>query len=222
MDGVRRPKDDIAFEALGAVDEAQVTLGVCRALVGTYLAAARSGGDEKPSGDPAGRAGTGLFRKSRLGTLWFPWAMGQKGRRTSHIPSRTEVIVQLQRLAEDLATIQKDLLIAGGILSSSLGDAVPETMARIDERRLKDLARIFDRWREEVHIEPRFFIAGDSRLGSELDRARTVVRRAERRVVTLVRERGNKEQIPVSRYLNHLSDLCFVVARWADFALPVT
>jgi cob(I)alamin adenosyltransferase len=46
-----------------------------------------------------------------------------------------------------------------------------------------------------------------------------VVRRAERHVVRLVRERGNRDQIPVSRYLNQLSDLCFVLARWCDSVL---
>jgi cob(I)alamin adenosyltransferase len=122
----------------------------------------------------------------------------------------------LRSLDEDLARIQNELLIAGGILSTSIGDAVPETMPRIGEAEIDLLSETFTRWRAAVHIEPRFFIAGDTRIGAEFDRARTVIRRAERNVVRLIRERGNQDQIPVSKYLNQLSDLCFVLARWAD------
>jgi len=122
----------------------------------------------------------------------------------------------LGSLDEDLARIQHELLIAGGILSTSPGDVVPDTMPRIGESEIEVLSKTFNRWRGAVHIEPRFFIAGDTRTGAEFDRARTVIRRAERNVVRLIRERGNQDQIPVSKYLNQLSDLCFVLARWAD------
>lgn len=120
------------------------------------------------------------------------------------------------RLNDELARIQNDLLIAGGILSSSPGDIVPETMPTIGDAEIERLSGVFSYWRGNVHIAPRFFIAGDSRLGAEFDRARTVIRRAERQTVRLIRERGNTSQIPVSQYLNQLSDLCFVLARWAD------
>ncbi len=222
MDGIRRPKDDIAFEALGAVDEAQVTLGVCRSLALDYCTAVADAAGETSSPGASVFPGNGLFRRRRPGKSTIPSANGAKSGGDSHDVSPSDVVDRLKRLSGDLSVIQKDLLIAGGILSSSPGDALPDTMARIDDARIRDLGRIFDRWRGEVHIEPRFFIAGESRLGAELDRARTVVRRAERRVATLIRERGNREQIPVSRYLNQLSDLCFVVARWADSVLPLT
>jgi ATP:cob(I)alamin adenosyltransferase len=184
---VRRPKDDIAFETLGAVDEAQVTIGVCRSLLEQEF-----GTDGADGGDRRGR----LFGKAHRGDSGLP-----------RLPAR---------LNDELSRIQNDLLIAGGILSSSPGDVVPETMPTIGDAEIDILAGVFTYWRGRVHIAPRFFIAGDSRLGAEFDRARTVIRRAERQTVRLIRERGNTRQIPVSQYLNQLSDLCFVLARWAD------
>ena len=164
-----------------------MTLGVCRSLVNQQFGSGAQRGTE-----PRGRR----FGIARRGAHGLP-----------KIPAR---------LNDDLARIQNELLIAGGILSSSPGDVVPETMPRIQDEEIDHLSAVFAYWRGRVHIAPRFFIAGDSRLGAEFDRARTIIRRAERNVVKLIRERGNSDQIPVSQYLNQLSDLCFVLARWAD------
>jgi len=185
MDGSRRPKDDVAFHALGAVDEAQVTIGVCRSLIRENL---------HSDGAYRGGAYRGGAARRRNGS-------------------------KIKRLEDDLARIQFDLIIAGGALSTTFTDQLEETMPRIDDISIGKLTKTFEWWRGQVDIEPKFVIAGDSRLGAEFDRARTVVRRAERHVVRLVRERGNRDQIPVSRYLNQLSDLCFVLARWCDSVL---
>jgi len=63
-----------------------------------------------------------------------------------------------------------------------------------------------------VPLPKGFVIPGGSPAAAAVDVARTLVRRAERRVVTLHRagELGNPE---VLRYLNRLSDLLFMVAR---------
>lgn len=81
----------------------------------------------------------------------------------------------------------------------------------------------------EVHIDaltakaplPReFIVPGGSAASAALDVARTVVRRAERRVVGL-RRRGMLPNAEVLRYLNRLSDLLFVLARYEDRARPL-
>ncbi len=173
---------------MGAVDEAQVTLGVCRSLV------------------------------TQFGSIEnFDQDSGNVGQHSVvYLPQNT--ITLLNRLKNDLTHLQQDLLVAGGILSSSPGDTIPEGMPLINEERIDFLTETFKWWRKQNHIEPRFFIAGDTRIGAEFDRARTVIRRAERETVRLIRERGVQQQIPVSRYLNQLSDLCFVLARWSDSA----
>lgn len=64
---------------------------------------------------------------------------------------------------------------------------------------------------EEVVPPPKAFIVpGDSPGGAFLDLARTVVRRAERRVVALWRS-GGLENPALAAYLNRLSSLCFVL-----------
>lgn len=55
-----------------------------------------------------------------------------------------------------------------------------------------------------------FIIPGDNLSGAALDLARTVVRRAERRVVALI-ERDELENMELVRYLNRLSSLIFVM-----------
>lgn len=168
IDGSRRFKDDISFVALGTIDEAQVTLGVCRALIPDAVA------------------------KDELSTQHYG------------------------ELGEILAWIQHKLIIAGGVVACSPGEAIPEWLTVLDDTDVNELLSRFEYWRSLTRIEPRFFIAGDTRLGAEFDRCRTVVRRAERAVVRVVRERGIPEQIVVSRFLNILSDFCFTAARWAD------
>ena len=53
---------------------------------------------------------------------------------------------------------------------------------------------------------------GATPLAAALDFARTVCRRAERRVLTL-REQTGDSNPEIIRYLNRLSDLCFIWAR---------
>ncbi|HVA20854.1 MAG TPA: cob(I)yrinic acid a,c-diamide adenosyltransferase [Candidatus Micrarchaeia archaeon] len=76
-----------------------------------------------------------------------------------------------------------------------------------------------DRLEAQVHeLEARhplpasFVLPGGTTAAAALDLARTVVRRAERRAVSVERagELGNRE---VLRYLNRLSDLLFMLAR---------
>ena len=74
------------------------------------------------------------------------------------------------------------------------------------ERRIDDLVSV--RSLPEVFIVP-----GANPGGAALDVARGIVRRAERRVVEL--EGTGREVNPeIRRYLNRLSDLIFVLARW--------
>ena len=183
-DGDRRRKDDIAFEALGTVDEAQVTLGECRCLVSDVRI-----------------DGTSKLRR---------W-----GARSGPALKR-----EIRRMRSDIAQIQNDLLLAGGTLSHTPALGTPDGIPLLGQKDVRKIEKTFEYWRERVTIEPRFYIAGDTRIGASFDRARTVVRRAERRVVRLLRERGNMLQKPVSKYLNVLSDLCFLWARYSDAAFP--
>ncbi|WP_143559200.1 ATP:cob(I)alamin adenosyltransferase [Alkalispirochaeta americana] len=116
---------------------------------------------------------------------------------------------------------QYKLLVAGGVMACPVNVPFVAGQEIITDA---DVARLEERitwWRQRAELEPRFFVAGDSLLGAECDRARTVVRRAERAVVRVVRAQGREEQKAVSRYLNRLSDWFFILARWADKGFPL-
>lgn len=67
-----------------------------------------------------------------------------------------------------------------------------------------------DRVTALVEMPKEFIIPGDTIEGGLLDLARTVVRRAERRVADLL-HRAEIENVELLRYLNRLSSFCFVL-----------
>ena len=81
------------------------------------------------------------------------------------------------------------------------------------ERMVKRLERRIDDLVEERPLPQVFIVPGANPASAAIDVARAVIRRAERNVVAL--EHAQREVNPeVRRYLNRLSDLLFVLARW--------
>jgi cob(I)alamin adenosyltransferase len=68
---------------------------------------------------------------------------------------------------------------------------------------------------DRVELPPKFVIPGGTLLSAQLDVARTIVRRAERRVIEL-RDAEGLGSDAVIRYLNRASDLVYAMARFAD------
>ncbi|HEX9036280.1 MAG TPA: cob(I)yrinic acid a,c-diamide adenosyltransferase [Ktedonobacterales bacterium] len=67
----------------------------------------------------------------------------------------------------------------------------------------------------EVEIPNKFVIPGDSVVGAALDVARTVIRRAERLTARLEHQ-GALGETHTLRYLNRLSDMVFILARYIE------
>jgi cob(I)alamin adenosyltransferase len=78
-----------------------------------------------------------------------------------------------------------------------------------------------DRLSAEVPLPRHFILPGDSASGAMLDVARTVVRRAERLAVKLAHA-GEFENDQLLAYLNRLSSLLFILARFEDHESGVT
>jgi len=114
-------------------------------------------------------------------------------------------------VAGSLEQIQQDLFALGARLadpSARIADRV--TKAVITEADITRLEETIDRLEGELPPLRRFILPGGSSAGAALHLARTVCRRAERRVVAL----GSEQVEPVVVvYLNRLSDLLFVMAR---------
>lgn len=85
-------------------------------------------------------------------------------------------------------------------------------MTADDVERLESVAEDL---KTRVEIGNVFVIPGDSAAGAALDVARTVIRRGERLVTKLVHD-GEVTNPHVLEWLNRLSDVVFIMARYAD------
>ena len=72
---------------------------------------------------------------------------------------------------------------------------------------------------QEVILPRAFIIPGASAASGALDLSRSILRRAERRVVEL-KEQDLLANPQVLKYINRLADLIFVMARYEDRDLP--
>jgi cob(I)alamin adenosyltransferase len=114
-----------------------------------------------------------------------------------------------------LAQIQKDLFAVGAQLADPgvrVADRKPK--AALTPEHVKKLEEAIDARQERLPPLKAFILPGGSPAAARLHFARTVCRRAERRVVALAR-REDVDPLVVP-YLNRLSDLLFVLARDAN------
>jgi cob(I)alamin adenosyltransferase len=123
---------------------------------------------------------------------------------------------QMPRIDEIIARVQRDLFSIGALLATPNRDKMTEQLekARIDDARIVELEHAIDDCERELDPLRSFILPGGTPKAAALHVARTVCRRAERRVVALQREIDVPEL--VVRYLNRLSDLLFMLARVAN------
>ena len=86
---------------------------------------------------------------------------------------------------------------------------------RMTTEHVQRLEQVEEALKQEVEIPNKFIIPGDTLDGAALDLARTIIRRAERMAVKLLHD-GVIENGEVVRYLNRLSDLIFILARYVE------
>jgi cob(I)alamin adenosyltransferase len=122
----------------------------------------------------------------------------------------------MPRVDEVLVPIQRDLFAIGALLATPDPVKMREQLAkaRLDEERVAQLEAAIDAGEAELEPLRAFILPGGTPKAAALHVARTVCRRAERRVVTLAHD----VEIPelAVMYLNRLSDLLFVLARVAN------
>jgi cob(I)alamin adenosyltransferase len=114
-------------------------------------------------------------------------------------------------LAAMLANIQKDLFSVGAQLADPGFKDQSKAKFQIPRERITALENAIDSFETELAPLRQFILAGGGHAGALLHVARTICRRAERRVVRL------SEKVEVNanviEYLNRLSDFLFVIAR---------
>jgi cob(I)alamin adenosyltransferase len=121
--------------------------------------------------------------------------------RTEPLPPNVDAI---------LGQVQNHLFCLGAQLAS-IRPGLPADAA-VDASHIEALESAIDAAEEHVHPLTGFILPGGTRGAALLHVARTVCRRAERRVVALTHHDTSANTLPIA-YLNRLGDLLFVLAR---------
>ncbi|HEY7396262.1 MAG TPA: cob(I)yrinic acid a,c-diamide adenosyltransferase [Gemmatimonadaceae bacterium] len=122
----------------------------------------------------------------------------------------------MPRIDEVLVPIQRDLFAIGALLATPDRDKMEKHLekARVDDSRVAELERAIDDADAELEPLRAFIVPGGTQKAAALHVARTVCRRAERRVVELAQVTTIPPVVVI--YLNRLSDLLFTLARVAN------
>lgn len=124
-----------------------------------------------------------------------------------------------ENIADIVVRIQRELFVVGAQLATSadnqakLEPGVSKVTPDMTARAESDIDGLL----EEHPLPQEFILPGESQASAGLDLARSIVRRAERQAVAMQRE-GQLPDDEVLRYINRLSDLFFVLARYVEAA----
>lgn len=114
-------------------------------------------------------------------------------------------------LDADLAAVVQEMQRTLFDIGAELAAPDPGRVPAVSADAVESLERRIDGWETELAPLRTFILPGGSRQAAICHLARSIVRRAERRTVTLARSAAVNPEI--LRYLNRLSDSLFVLAR---------
>jgi cob(I)alamin adenosyltransferase len=122
-------------------------------------------------------------------------------------------------LPEIILRLQRELFVAAAELATerSAWDRQRDGVSRVSAGMVEGLEAILREAEAHIAMPTEFVVPGETPTSAALELARTIVRRAERRAVTL----GSEGLIPgphLLPYLNRLADLLWVLARAAEQA----
>lgn len=132
---------------------------------------------------------------------------------------KEKLFVDKLEVSQIVHNIQKNLFIIQAELAGA--------SMSIDEEKVKELENIVDSIEKELPKIKTFFISGGTELASIFDIARTICRRAERRVIAvsdsysadISKDQEGKIEIKLSTksYLNRLSSVLYALARLTNY-----
>ncbi|MCW8859525.1 MAG: cob(I)yrinic acid a,c-diamide adenosyltransferase [Deltaproteobacteria bacterium] len=118
------------------------------------------------------------------------------------------------QLLEKVLLIQNHLFNLGGELATPIESEFSERLPKIEQSHIDRLEAWLEEARNQLEPAENFVLPGGTRAAAFLHLARTVTRRCERELVTLMEtETINRSCLS---FLNRLSDLCFVWARLSN------
>jgi cob(I)alamin adenosyltransferase len=122
-------------------------------------------------------------------------------------------------LADLILRFQRELFVVGAELATNpdAWDRLEDGRTRVSPAMLQDVESILRRFEAAIVMPTEFVVPGETMASAALEVARTILRRAERRAVTLRRD-GLVPGDTLLPYLNRLADLLWVLARAAEQA----
>jgi cob(I)alamin adenosyltransferase len=125
----------------------------------------------------------------------------------------------LASIAELVLRLQRELFVVGAELATTEAarDRLVDGQTRVSAAMVEDLTGLVVELEQRIEMPREFIVPGETRTSAALELARTVIRRAERRVVGLEAD-GLQPGEHLLPYLNRLADLVWVLARTAEQA----
>jgi len=121
------------------------------------------------------------------------------------------------KLADLILRLQRELFVVGAELATA-----PENRSKlkpgetsVTAEMVDALEQLIDEHTSRFEMPAEFVVPGETETSAHIDLARSIVRRCERLAVAMVRS-GGLPNPEVVRYLNRLSDLLFVLARYEE------
>lgn len=125
----------------------------------------------------------------------------------------------LAGLPDLILRFQRELFVVGAELAANPDalEKLEDGRTRVGEAMLAGVEATLSEFESHLTMPTEFVVPGETRVSAALELARTILRRAERRAVTLRREKLLRGEWLVP-YLNRLADLVWVLARAAEQA----
>jgi cob(I)alamin adenosyltransferase len=113
-------------------------------------------------------------------------------------------------------TVQSDLVRIGAQIATPENNPHYERLEVIGPGDIGKLEEYSETYTKDFEMPNVFILPGATIAGAHVDLSRAVCRRAERRVAACIFERKMNRLNECQRYLNRLSDLLFILARWLE------
>lgn len=121
------------------------------------------------------------------------------------------------KIKQMLFDIQNELFTVGAELATLRENyqQMSHSYKIVDQNMVMRIEQLIDVFDAEMELPPNFILPGTSSGSSAIDLARSVLRRSERAIVDL-KSQGMLNNSQVLKYVNRLSDLLFMMARYED------
>jgi cob(I)alamin adenosyltransferase len=145
-------------------------------------------------------------------------ALGLARAELAHVgaaPARTSAFAGL---ADLILRIQRELFVVGAELATAPGakDRGRDGETRVSGAMMDGMDAILREMEAAIELPREFVVPGETRASAALELARTIIRRAERRSVTLALHDETLAAGRLLPYLNRLADLLWILARVAE------